>query len=659
MDGTYNFYVVGLSVLIAILASYSAINIAAKISYTNNKYRLFWLLAGAIVMGSGVWSMHFIGMLAFHVDMEMSYDIGLTALSMLASVGGAFIAFYVTMPAEIKWYRIAIGGMILASGIITMHYVGMEAMIMDGSIHYDLFWLVLSIVIAYVASYAALFLFIRFRNDQTASWLKGVSAIMMGIAICGMHYTGMEAAVFTHTGLVHVESSPDNFLLYGVTITIAVILFVSWLIMFLERHVLENMAYEDMITKLPNRNAMVRFFDKFNGSNEIGLLFIDLDQFKYVNDSLGHDSGDLLIKAVGERLATFESKKQQAYRIGGDEFLIITEYSDEQQTRDLATAVLNKIKEVYFIEGNELYTTASIGISIGPLVDKGKELLKSADAAMYHAKHLGKNRYAIYNETMGIKEGRRMELEKGLQFAVENGEMYLEYQTKWNTKQNDVHGFEALLRWQHPRLGLISPGEFISIAEETGAIVPITRWVIEEASSQCARWQEKGINQPISVNLSIRLFKTDNLVEEVEAILKKVNLDPSLLELEITESLVLSDVNNVFHQLESLRELGVRISLDDFGTGYSSIGLLDRIPLDTIKLDRLFTNDLETESKRAIINAIILMAKQLNLDVIAEGIENKDQVDYLTGLGCQVIQGFYYGKPMKVADAEMWMTSRA
>nr|WP_042142135.1 bifunctional diguanylate cyclase/phosphodiesterase [Paucisalibacillus sp. EB02] len=655
MNGTYNLYIVSLSVLIAILASYSALNIAAKISYASKKYKYFWLLAGAVVMGSGVWSMHFIGMLAFHLNMEMRYDVWLTLLSMLASIVSSFIAFYITMPKEIKWYRLAIGGFILGSGIITMHYVGMEAMIMEVSISYDISLLLLSFLIAYAASYAALFLFLRFRNDQTSSWLKGLSAVIMGFAICGMHYTGMEAAIFPHTGMDHTGQSNDHFLLYGVTVTIGVILLISWLITFLERHVLENMAYQDSITNLPNRNAMNRFFDTYIGSDQIGVLYIDLDHFKIVNDTLGHDIGDLLVKEVGTRLSEFISKDQQVFRMGGDEFLLVIHKCERSRAEEVANQILLRIKEVYYIDGNELYTTGSIGISIGPITSNRQELLKSADTAMYRAKSLGKNRYCVYDEGIGLKEVRRMELEKDLQFAVANQQFYIEYQPKWNVQLGKLQGLEALLRWQHPRLGLVSPGEFIPIAEETGAIVPITKWVLEQACTQCALWKEKGIIQPISVNLSIRIFQTDNLVEQVQQVIEKVKLDPNLLELEITESLVLSDVNNVFNQLQRLRSLGVRISLDDFGSGYSSIGLLDRIPLDTIKLDRLFTNDLETTSKRAIINAIILMAEHLKLDVIAEGIENQEQVDYLTELGCRVIQGYFYGKPMKVDEVENWM----
>lgn len=658
LEGSYNYYIVALSALIAILASYSALTITAKISHTNGKSKFFWLLAGSFVMGCGVWSMHFVGMLAFHLHMTMKYDVLLTLFSMLASLIASFIAFYITKEGNTKWYKMLVGGFVMGTGIVTMHYIGMEAMIMPVDISYDWNIWILSALIALGASYAALFLFIRFRNQSSSNWLKWLSAIIMGVAICGMHYTGMEAVRFyDHSGMEMDHDQPVNvFLLYGVTVMIFIILFVSWGAVFFDRHVLEKLAYQDTITGLPNRNEMNRFFDTHKDNGNISLLFIDLDQFKAINDTLGHNTGDLLIQEVGIRLRKFICRDQQVFRIGGDEFLFIVKDSNQERAERLAENILQNVKKVYQIEGNELYVTASIGISIGSIQDTDHStLLKTADTAMYKAKGSGKNQYCVYNETMGIKEIRKMELEKDLQRALEENQFYVVYQPKWNVKTNSLVGFETLLRWNHPRLGVISPDEFIPIAEETGHIVPITRWTLEEACCQCKIWKSQGIVHPISVNISILLFKTDNLTEFVQYVLEKVELEPYLLELEITESIVIYDIDDIIRQLQNIRTLGVRVSMDDFGTGYSSIGLLDRIPIDSLKLDRLFTNDLETPSKRAIINAILLMAEDLHLDVIAEGVESKEHIELLTELGCNVMQGYYYGKPMNIEEISDWI----
>lgn len=658
MDGNYNLYIVGLSIAIAILASYSALNITSKISDANGKSKFFWLFGGAMVMGSGIWSMHFVGMLAMHMNMNVKYDAFLTIMSMLASVISSFIAFYITMPKDINWSKIAIGGFVMGSGIVTMHYIGMEAMVVHADIRYDpVFW-ILSAVIALAASYAALLLFLRFRNHSKSSLLKWGSAVVMGFAVCGMHYTGMGAARFeSHAGMMtHQPQSVDFFLLYCVTVAIFAILLISWGAMFFDRHVLEKLAYQDTITGLPNRNEMNRFFRTNAETDKITILFLDLDQFKAINDTLGHNVGDLLVQEVGKRLRQFIRSGQQVFRIGGDEFLVILKQSDPNYAQRLADDILQQIKKVYHIDGNELYVTVSIGISIGSVHSSDRTtLLKNADTAMYKAKGLGKNQQCLYDEEMGLQEVRKMELEKDLQRALEMKEFFIVYQPKWNVQSDRLVGFEALLRWKHPRLGVISPQEFIPIAEETGLIIPMTRWTLEEACKQCRVWQDSGVVQPVSVNLSVRLFHGDNLLELIQNVLHKADLEPRLLELEITESMVLHDVNDIIRQLGSIRSLGVKVSMDDFGTGYSSIGLLDRIPIDALKLDRQFTNDLDTPSKRAIVNAVVLMAEKLNLDVIAEGVENKEHIDFLTGLGCHVMQGYYYGKPMDIHEIEVWM----
>lgn len=658
IESSYNYYIVALSVIIAVLASYSALSITAKISSTTGRTRFFWLLGGSLVMGNGIWSMHFVGMLAFHMHMPVEYDLGITLGSLAVSIISSFIAFYITIPQNINWFKIAIGGVIMGSGIATMHYMGMEAMIMPVEFYYDKVLLVLSVVIALLASYGALLLFLRFRNQSSTSWLKWLSAFVMAVAICGMHYTGMEAMKFHphHDVIEHQSTNMELFLLYGVTLVVFIILLVSWGAMFFDRHVLEKLAYLDAITGLPNRNEMNRFFDSHAGNESIGVLFLDLDQFKAINDTLGHNIGDLLIQEVGVRLRQFISDDQQAFRIGGDEFLFIVKNCNIARAELLAGKILQSIKQVYHIEGNELYVTGSIGISLGSVQDSDRSvLLKTADTAMYKAKGLGKNQYSLYNEEMGIQLVRKMELEKDLQLALENNQFFIVYQPKWNVKTNSLVGFEALIRWDHPRIGTVSPGEFIEIAEGTGLIVPMTRWALEEACRQCKAWESAGIHQPVSVNLSVRLFQTDSLTDLVQNVLDKVGLAPHLLELEITESMVLYDINDIIRQLQSIRALGVRVSMDDFGTGYSSIGLLDRIPIDALKLDRLFTNDLENPSKRAIINAIIMMAENLQLDVIAEGVENQEHIEFLTQLGCYVMQGYYYGKPMKVNDVDEWV----
>ncbi|UOQ86874.1 bifunctional diguanylate cyclase/phosphodiesterase [Gracilibacillus salinarum] len=664
MNADYNIFLVAISIIIAITASYSALNIAAKISNAEGKSKLFWLIAGSIVMGAGVWSMHFIGMLAYRSHSMVDYDVLITILSMLASVFSSFLAFFITMPKAINKWKIACGGGVMGAGIVTMHYLGMKAMIMDAEMMYDPGLVTLSVVIALCASYAALLLFVRFRHDASSTWLKWGAAIIMGIAISGMHYTAMSATTFqmteSHVSHGGTDYAPDTFLLFGVIGTIFLIIMVSWVAMFFDRFVLEKMAFQDNVTGLANRNEMIRYFRKQPIGKKIAVLFLDLDQFKAINDTLGHEIGDLLLMEVGAILRKFESHSLRAYRIGGDEFLFISEYAEVPWMEKIADDILKEINLPIRVDGNELYVTGSIGIAEGTISDVGHtKLLRTADTAMYIAKRKGKNQYCVYTEEMGVKEVRRMELEKDLPRALEDDQFHLEYQPKWNVKTNSLYGFEALIRWDHPRLGVVPPIEFIPVAEENGIIVSVTKWTLETACKQCYEWStHQGLNQPVAVNVSPSLFQTGTLYELIKHALDQSTLDPDKLEIEITESMMLHDVEDIIRQLNRIRQLGVKVSMDDFGTGYSSIGLLDTLPINAVKLDRIFTQDIEKPSKQAIIQAIIVLAESLDLDVVAEGVELEKDIDYLMKLGCFVMQGYYYSKPMKFEHIDEWASQR-
>lgn len=648
----YNYYIVGFSVLIAIVTSVLALSITAKISYSERKSKIFWLTSGSIVMGSGVWSMHFIGMMAFDIHISVSYNVMITIISMFASVISSFIAFYITMPKVIKWYRIVIGGLIMGSGIVTMHYLGMEAMQMAATLTYDKKLVALSVLIALIASYAALFLFLRFRNQSSSKWLQGLSGIVMGFAISGMHYTGLAAANFEmdHATEQIATGSVNRFLFIGVTFTILVIFLISWGTMIFDRHVLKKMAYQDTLTPLPNRNAMKQFFDTYQKDECIGVLFLDLDQFKSINDTMGHHIGDLLLMNVGSQLEEMSTDDQQAYRIGGDEFLFVIEHCDEKKTTKLAKAIINEFNQPFFIEGNEIHLTTSIGISLGSIMRSKSKLLEEADIAMYKAKELGKNQYAVYSNEMGMVEKRKMEIEQDLPQSINKNQLFLEYQPKVNVNINEIIGVEALIRWKHPKFGVISPGEFIPIAEETGFIFELTEWTLEEACLQCKQWEKQEINLPVAVNLSVKLFEKSNMKNMIANILVKYRLSSEYLEIEVTESVIYTNLESTIDQLNDIKMLGVKLSMDDFGTGYSSISLLDSLPIDTLKLDKSFIQHIENTKKQIIIEGILFIAEKLELKVIAEGIETKIEEELLNKLGCFVMQGFYYSKPISADE---------
>ncbi|ADI00571.1 putative bifunctional diguanylate cyclase/phosphodiesterase [Salisediminibacterium selenitireducens] len=653
MSISYNPFVVILSVIIAILASYIALVFAGKISQAEGKAKAYWLLSGSFVMGAGVWSMHFIGMIAMQTPLPVTYDVTITLVSFVASLFASLIAFLVTMPLNISPSRVAVGGFIMGTGIIAMHYTGMAAMNLNASMSYDNTLVMISVIIAYGASVAALILFIRFRDRKRAHLYKWISAVVMGIAISGMHYTGM-AAMELDMGSGHLHNpeafTMNPFLLFGVTAMIVLIFIVSWGTMIFDRKVLSRMAYYDGVTGLPNRNAMNRYMNT-DGQENLSVLFFDLDAFKTVNDTLGHHQGDRLLHHVGRILRPFTDADIRVFRIGGDEFLFTIKNRSRGETLELADKLLFKLGHPYLIDQREIYVTASIGVSLsGEGASGGLEKLREADIAMYRAKESGKNTVKVYTKEMGEARMRRMTLEKDLTKAVKEERLYMVYQPKFDSLKQIIIGAEALTRWYHPELGFIPPDEFIPIAEESDVIIAFTDWSIQAACRQTAAWSIQGLTLPVAVNVSVKAIELTNVKEMIERAIRVHKLNPALIEMEVTESVIHSEQDQILEQIKQIRELGVSVSMDDFGTGYSSISVLNKLPFDTLKLDKSFIKDIHDGKKQAIIEGIFMIASKLDLAVITEGVETRDDERIIQKLGGHLMQGYYYSKPVAAEE---------
>lgn len=424
---------------------------------------------------------------------------------------------------------------------------------------------------------------------------------------------------------------------------------------------IEHLAYHDSLTGLPNRalfldRLIVAMARANRYRNRMALLFFDLDRFKEINDSLGHTVGDQLLKAVSERIRGCTREADSLARFGGDEFtLLLDQLVTDDDVSIVGSKIIDALKVPFRVSERELFISTSIGISIYP--DDGSDadtLIRNADTAMYRAKEQGRDNFQMYAPAMNEQAVQRLALEQLLRKALSQNELVVFYQPLVDGDKHRVTGAEALIRWNHPELGLLAPAHFISAAEASGLILPIGNWVLETACAQTKAWQEVyGTHFSISVNLSARQFQQADLVDQVRVALEKSGLDPSCLDLEITESNAMQNAETSIGMLRDLKTLGVRISMDDFGTGYSSLSYLKRFPIDTLKLDQSFVRDLhEDEDDRAIAEAVIAMAHSLKLKVVAEGVETQDQLTFLKEKRCDRMQGFFFSRPVPPAQFE-------
>jgi diguanylate cyclase (GGDEF)-like protein/PAS domain S-box-containing protein len=427
---------------------------------------------------------------------------------------------------------------------------------------------------------------------------------------------------------------------------------------------LQHEAMHDVLTGLPNRAMFIDHLElaiaraQRNEERKFAVLYVDLDRFKIINDSLGHSVGDQLLKEVAVRLWNCVRAGDTVARLGGDEFVLLLEdvYA-ESEAIDVAERIKSELAAPFTLNGREVFTTVSIGVaSSWTSYHQAEGLIRDADAAMYRAKSLGKNRHEIYDSVMHAQVNDLLQMETALRLAIERKEFLVYYQSIVDLETFKISGFEALIRWNHPEKGFISPANFIPLAEETGLIVEIGEWVLREACQQMERWQKIFPSDPplfVSVNLSSKQFIQSDLIQRITQIIKETKINPEGLKLEITESAVMDDVDSATEMLKKLRALGIKLSIDDFGTGYSSLSYLHRFPIDTLKVDRSFVVNMSEDSENVeIVRTIVSLAQNLGMNVIAEGVETKEQLAALRRLGCENGQGYLFSKPVAAKAAE-------
>ncbi|MEN5300875.1 EAL domain-containing protein [Pseudomonas sp. TWI628] len=680
LTGSYSSALVLISLCVAILASYTALDLTGRITTAKGRAVHLWMGGGALAMGIGVWSMHFIGMLAFSLPVALGYDIALTAFSLLIAVLSSGFALWLVSQPSLPRLQLAFGALIMGTGIACMHYTGMAALRMLPGIDYDPTLFGASLAIAVGASAAALWIAFRLRQHTPyVRQVRGLAAMVMGVAIVGMHYTGMAAANFPEGSFCGAltDGLQGDGLVYLVLITTLAVLAVALLTSVLDARLeartaalahsltlanqeLTQLALHDTLTGLPNRTLLSDRIEQAIGKVAeqggcFALMFIDLDGFKPVNDAFGHHVGDLLLKAVAARLRGHLHSQDTLARIGGDEFVLLVELQEPEDAMDVAAKQVNLVSRAFRVAEHDLQLTASLGIVLYPGNGQDQlELLRNADAAMYHAKSAGKNGYSFFDASMNSNARQQLQLLQDLRTALEQGQFRLHYQPKFDAQACTPIGAEALLRWEHPQHGLMLPDRFIGLAEKTGLIIPIGEWVLDEACRQMRQWLEQGHSDwRMAVNLSAIQFCHAGLVDSVARALQENGLPANRLTLEITETTAMHDADASLTVLQRLSDMGVDLSIDDFGTGYSSLMYLKRLPANELKIDRGFVRDLEQDSDdAAIVSAIVALGQALGLRIVAEGVETDRQQDFLTRLGCDSLQGYLLGQPV---PAEQFM----
>ncbi|WP_422098972.1 putative bifunctional diguanylate cyclase/phosphodiesterase [Variovorax sp.] len=690
--------IVAASLLIATLASFVALDLSRRMRGSAGDFRPLWWSVGSVVLGTGIWSMHFVGMLGFTLPIELGFSGWYTFLSWVAAVAASGVALWVASRPNYSLGRLGVASLVMGGGICGMHYIGMAALQMAPGILWQPVIVALSALVGVGASAAAL-LIMRNLGRVSAARRPAVqllAALVMGIAICGMHYTGMAAANFAPDSVCLSANE-----LHGAGLTVIVVLASCVLLLgtllgsILEGRMqvvtqrlanslenanaeltqanreLQRYAFTDALTGLPNR---VLFEDRLQHAlarmarvnqplvkERVAILFVDLDGFKPINDSFGHAAGDEILRAAARRLGEVAGDGDTVARIGGDEFLLLLEgVSDAAEAAQVANRALRRLAEPFSLQDKPLQIACSIGIVVYPGQGEPDKLVANADAAMYIAKRAGGANYVMFESHMGSDVAAQLRLQSDLRRAVDLNQFELHYQPKMDGRDGSLSGVEALVRWNHPELGLIGPAQFIGLAERFGMIVRLGDWILDEACRQIALWRAQGLSMPVAVNLSVMQLREVDFVERVERALTRHAVPASLLLCEITESVAMEDIRATHRTFEGLAAVGVFLSIDDFGTGYSSLSQLRRLPARQVKIDRSFVQDLESkEDSRAVVDAVIRLAHALGLSVVAEGVENEIQRDILLTMGCDELQGFLYSRALPASQLFDWLAVRA
>ncbi|HEY4804633.1 MAG TPA: EAL domain-containing protein [Paraburkholderia sp.] len=670
----HNLWLVVVALLICGAGSWVAARLVLRAFDTHALQRIGWSFIAAVVAAADIWCTHFVAMLGFEPGVPVAFDPVLTITSLLIALAGSFAGFVIaTSPVTNRLTRAApaLGGAIIGLAIALMHYAGMLAYRVEGIVIWNRGWIAMSLVFAVGFSALALHLAggaaARTQGNAASTRMSaGASArlvaVVLALAIAALHFTGMTAFQVEPMAIDGHFSNPAA--LHALALAVAcmalVIAGAGCVSFLLDDSVraesvehLRTMAMSDMLTGLPNRASFNARIDaelaRTQDSRKLALIGIDLNRFKEINDLHGHHAGDEVLRILARRLSSLVREGEFIARVGGDEFVALMRFATREELGDLLSRLEDALYRPVRYDDAEVLSGASLGVAIYPDDATSKTvLINNADLAMYRAKSDLTQSVCFYEPAMDEIARARRSLTHDLREALSRGQLSVHYQVQTSVATGEVCGYEALLRWEHPRLGFISPAEFIPLAEENGLILGIGAWVLREACARAVAWSPPV---KVAVNLSPVQFAHADLPKLVETVLVETGLAPERLELELTESTIFADRARSLDVLQRIKAIGVNLALDDFGTGYSSLDTLRSFPFDKIKLDQSFVSEAESSRQAtAIIRAVLALGKSLGIPVLAEGIETREQLSLLADEGCDEVQGYLLGRPAPLSQ---------
>ncbi|MGE6741645.1 putative bifunctional diguanylate cyclase/phosphodiesterase [Allorhizobium pseudoryzae] len=646
---------VGAAAIMCILGSYLTLRLFARGRRARGTERMVWIGLSGFVGGCAIWTTHFIAMLGYTAGGPAAYEPQKTLLSLVIAIAASVIGLGIAAAGDRSFLAEA-GGAVMGLGIAAMHYTGMAAYRISGTILWDERYVVASVVLSSVFGAIAVDRVVR-------PWTRfckygGALALILGIVLT--HFTGMAAVRLV---LLPMTPPPDGVLsdqvlglsVLGIMIVLLALAAATYLLDASNTNAAvaryRHLSLHDALTGLPNRAGFQEELEALRAlapqlPGKIAILSFDLNRFKEINDVHGHLAGDAVLQTIGARLGAVVAADEFLARVGGDEFVAISRrYYGRYDATSLANRLLAEINKPIEWEGHLFSVSSSVGISLhGDAGSPLEEVLAQADVAMYRAKASGPNSVCFYDPSMDQAARERNALAMDLRTALAKNQFELFYQMQNDTATSEVVGFEALLRWNHPQRGKVSPADFIPIAERTGLIIDIGEWALCEACRQAAAWARP---YRIAVNVATAQLADLSFPDKVKRILAETGLPATRLELEITESGIIDDQNRAFLIVSQLKDLGVQIAMDDYGTGYSSLSTLMRFPFDKIKIDRSFIDKVDRDAQSAaIVRSTLILAQSLNIPVLAEGVETLQHLDFLRREGCSQVQGYLYSKPV-------------